>query len=73
MARSRYLIATTEQPRVRRAVDATRLIVGLLVVLWSWRVYAKVEDVQSAVDGNLAWVPGWLTGTLSVLYGFAAL
>ena len=73
MARSRYLIATTEQPRVRRAVDATRLIVGLLVVLWSWRVYAKVEDVQSAVDGNLTWVPGWLTGTLSVLYGFAAL
>ena len=73
MARSRYLIATTEQPRVRRAVDATRLIVGLLVVLWSWRVYARVEDVQSAVDGNLAWVPGWLTGTLSVLYGFAAL
>ena len=73
MTRSRYLIATTEQPRVRRAVDVTRVVFGLLVVLWSWRLYVRVEDLDAAVLEATNWIPSWLSGTLSVVYGIAAL
>lgn len=73
MARSRYLIASTEQPRVRRAVDVTRVTIGILVFLWFWRLYNKVEDVEGAVAAATEWIPVWLSGTFSVLYAFAAL
>ncbi len=71
MAHSRYLIATTEHPRVRRATDVTLVVFGLLVFLWSWRAYVKVEDLDAAVIDMTQWIPSWLSGTLSVLYGLA--
>ena len=73
MTRSRYLIATTEQPRVRRAVDVTRVAISLLMVFGSWRAYTQVEDVDASVVKITEWIPGWLSGTLPVVYGFAGL
>ncbi len=68
MARSRYLIAATEQPRVRRAADATGVTFGVLLFLWSWRAYNRVDDVQATVSDIVASVPDWLAGTFSVVY-----
>ncbi len=73
MARSRYLIAATEQPRVRRAADATGVMLGVLLFLWSWRAYNRVDDVQATVSDIVESVPDWLGGTLSATYTFALL
>ena len=68
LARNRYLISATEQPRVRRAADASGLAFAVLLFLWSFWVYQHVEDVDVAVADIVAWVPDWLRGTASVTY-----
>ena len=73
MARSRYLIAATEQPRVRRAADATGVTLGVLLFLWSWRAYNRVDDVQATVSETVGSVPDWLAGTLSAIYALGLL
>ncbi|MCZ6566862.1 MAG: hypothetical protein O6923_00995, partial [Actinobacteria bacterium] len=73
MARSRYLIAATEQPRVRRAADATGVMLGVLLFLWSWRAYNRVDDVQATMSDIVESVPDWLGGTLSATYTLALL
>ena len=72
MARSRYLIATTEQPRVRRAADATGVVFGLLIVLASGRSFSQVVELDQAMSDLLAAIPEWLIGTLSAVYGVGA-
>ncbi len=69
MSRSRYLIATTEQPRVRRSADATGLVVALLIFLMSWRSFNRVVDVDQTMSDLVSTIPEWLTGTLSAVYG----
>ena len=73
MTRSRYLISTTEQPRVRRAADVTGVVGGILVFFWAGRVYQRIESVEEAVADLTWWVPEWLNGALSVIYGLGAL
>ncbi len=73
MARSRYLIAATEQPRVRRAADATGVTLGVLLFLWSWRAYNRVDDAQATVSEIVGSVPDWLAGTLSAIYALGLL
>lgn len=68
MARSRYLIATSEQPRVRRAADVTGAIAGVLAFVWSLRLFQGVADVEARSAQYTDWVPGWLEGVLSVVY-----
>lgn len=68
MARGRYLIPATDQPRVRRASDATVIVIGLLVLLLSWRSYRRTPDPDAALDQFTEWIPSWLNGTLSVFY-----
>ncbi len=69
MSRSRYLIATTEQPRVRRSTDATGLVLSLLILLLSWRSFNQVVDPEQTMSDLVSAIPGWLTGTLSAVYG----
>jgi glycosyltransferase 2 family protein len=73
MARSRYLIATTEQPRVRRAADATGVVVGLAILLASWRAFRQVIDLDQTMSDLLSSLPEWLTGTLPAIYGLGGL
>lgn len=68
VTRSRYLIPATEQPRVRRAADATGVALGAFLFLWSWRSYYRVDDVDGAVSEIVSRIPDWLGGTISVLY-----
>lgn len=69
MSRSRYLIATTEQPRVRRAADVTGVVLGLAILLASWRSFNQVADLDQAISDLVSVIPGWLMGTLSAIYG----
>jgi uncharacterized protein (TIRG00374 family) len=69
MHRSKYLIATIEQPRVRRAADVTRIVIGVLVFLFAARQYNGIDDPNAAMAEWLTTVPGWVDGTLNVIYG----
>ena len=67
MPRGRYLISTTDQPRVRRASDATVAVLALIVFVLAWRSYNRVPDSDAAMDELVGWIPSWLEGTFSVL------
>ena len=73
MARTSYLIATEEQPRVRRAADLTGIAVGVFGFLWAWRVFDRAPDPDEASADLLALIPDWLDGFFSVLYTVALL
>ena len=73
ITRSRYLIPATEQPRVRRAADATGVALGVLLFLWSWRAYLRVDDVEATVSEIVGSIPDWVGGTISVVYTFGLL
>jgi len=73
VTRSRYLIPAASQPRVRRAADATGVALGVLLFLWSWRAYQRVDDVEATVSGIVGRIPDWLGGTISVVYAFGLL
>jgi len=42
------------------------------VFLWSWRIFAKVVDVEQTMADLTGAVPDWVTGTLSIIYGVGA-
>ena len=71
--RSRYLISTEEQPRVRRATDVTAVVIWLLVLFWMWRLYSRVESPEVAIADLLAVIPSWLSGVLSAVYAVCLL
>ena len=45
----------------------------MLVVLWSWRSYVRIDDPQARLAELTELIPSWLSGTFGVLYAFAAL
>lgn len=49
------------------------MVTGLLVTVWAWRVFNTADDPDAAMQAITDWVPGWLTGTFGVVYGFLAL
>ena len=55
--RSRYLISTEEQPRVRRATDVTAVVIWLLILLWSWRLYLRVESPETTLAEITSAIP----------------
>jgi len=44
----------------------------VLVFLWSWRIFAKVVDVEQTMADLTGTIPDWATGTLSIIYGVGA-
>lgn len=71
--RSRYLIPQIEAPRVRRAADATGVVIASGVLAWSWWRYGSVSDPDAAIAELTAWIPDWLNGVLAIAYGFGSL
>lgn len=71
--RSHYLIPAREQLRVRRAADMTRVVLAVLILLWSWSRYVAVDDVQATVSEATARIPDWLVGISSVVYAIMGL
>ncbi len=68
MARDRYLISTTDQPRVRSARDATVGALAVFVFVVAWRNYNRVPDSEAAMDDLVGLIPSWLEGTFSTIY-----
>jgi len=73
-ARNVVFAAPADDPRARRPADVATLITSLLLTLlfvWVYRLRADIDErVLSLVSGDL---PGWLTGTATIVFILGAL
>ena len=69
VARNVVFAAPADDPRARRPADMATLLTSLLLTLlfvWIYRSQSDIDDrVRSFVSGEL---PGWLTGTATIVF-----
>ncbi|WP_141820320.1 lysylphosphatidylglycerol synthase domain-containing protein [Humibacillus xanthopallidus] len=65
--RSRYLVATDDQPRVRRASDLTTIVIGLALFGWSVATLDQTSDLTATPSTQPVPVAPLPTWTLSLL------
>lgn len=69
----RFLVSAPQQPRVRRAGDVTRIVIGALLLLWAVANQQRLGPVNRAFAGLVDVLPAWSRDPLSIVYSFAFL
>jgi glycosyltransferase 2 family protein len=69
-ASSRYLVSAPDQPRVRRAGDLSRILLGLLLLLWAIFSRERLGPLNRELAEVTEALPNWSLELLSVVYSF---
>lgn len=69
--RNAYVVSVSDQPRARRAADATLLVIGVALVIWGLLTRSSSGGFTESFAQAAADLPSWAHSLLSMIYTLA--